>query len=125
MTDLQSIREEQTRTLRTMCAELMESNPFYGPKLKEAGFDPETVTMEQFSEKMPFTTRAEWTQNQIDNPEYAEIVKKMKAELEELRTQYDVPPNQVMDISNPDMRYHSATMRKRALERDKKKALKK
>lgn len=64
-------------------------------------------------------------QNQIDNPEYAEVVKNMKGELEKLRDQYDVPVNQIMDVRNPDMKYHSATMRKKALEQDKVKASKK
>ena len=63
--------------------------------------------------------------NQIDNPEYANVVKDMKAELEKLRAQYKVPANQLKDISNPDSRYHSATMRQKALAQDKKRADKK
>ncbi|WP_430817184.1 sulfatase family protein [Carboxylicivirga sp. RSCT41] len=53
--------------------------------------------------------------NQINNPEYANVVKVMRAELNKLRTQYKVPENQPQYVSNPDMRYHSETMRKRAL----------
>ena len=53
--------------------------------------------------------------NQIDNPEYADVVKDMRVELEKLRAQYKVPENQAKDISNPDSNYHSATMRQKAL----------
>jgi len=58
--------------------------------------------------------------NQIDNPEYADVTKNMKTELEKLITQYRVPANQPKDISNIDSRYHSATTRQKALEADKK-----
>jgi arylsulfatase A-like enzyme len=63
-------------------------------------------------------------QNQIDNPEYAEVVENMKVELARLRKHYDVPETEPQDISNPDSRYHSKTMRERAIEKDKKKASK-
>ena len=58
--------------------------------------------------------------NQIDNPEYAYVTKDMKAELEKLRAQYKVPANRPKDISNTESHYHSATMRRKALETDKK-----
>ncbi|MGY6647695.1 sulfatase family protein [Wenyingzhuangia sp. IMCC45574] len=60
-------------------------------------------------------------QNQIDNPAYAGVLKEMQVKLEELRQQYDVPKNQPMDISNPDMKYHSAHVLKKAMEKAKNK----
>ena len=70
MNDLQSIRTSQTRDLRALCSELVQSNPFYAPRLKAAGLDFETLTPEEFSRAMPFTTRAEWTQDQVENPPF-------------------------------------------------------
>jgi len=58
--------------------------------------------------------------NQIDNPEYTDVGKDMKAALEKLRVQYKVPSNQPKDISNPGSGYHSVTMRQKALAEDKK-----
>jgi arylsulfatase A-like enzyme len=44
-------------------------------------------------------------QSQFDNPEYAEVVKRLKAELARLREVYQVPANEPKDVSNPDQRY--------------------
>ena len=63
--------------------------------------------------------------NQIDNPEYAEEVIYMNAELEKLRALYDVPENEIQDISNSDSHYHSENMRKAARELDMKRKAKK
>ncbi|MHC5139446.1 MAG: hypothetical protein ACYSOF_06110, partial [Planctomycetota bacterium] len=46
------------------------SNAFYAQKLQESGLNFDTMTLEDFSNKMPFTTRAEWTKDQIDNPPF-------------------------------------------------------
>lgn len=53
--------------------------------------------------------------NQIDNPEYAEVVKRMHRELEMLRGQYRVPKNIKQDLDNVDRHYHSEEIRKKAL----------
>jgi len=53
--------------------------------------------------------------NQYDNPEYAEVVKRMGTELEQLRSQYEVPANVKQDLENVDRHYHSAEIRKKAL----------
>ena len=55
--------------------------------------------------------------NQIANSEYADVVKRLKGELERLRMEYDVPGNVKQDLSKIDMRYHSEEIRKRGLER--------
>ena len=56
-------------------------------------------------------------ENQIANSEYADVVKRLKGELERLRVEYDVPENVKQDLSNIDMHYHSEEIRKRGLER--------
>jgi len=55
--------------------------------------------------------------NQYNNPEYAEVVRRLHAELQKLRRQYKVPPNVKQDLSKVDRHYHSAEQRKRALKR--------
>jgi arylsulfatase A-like enzyme len=57
-------------------------------------------------------------QNQFRNPEYADVVDRMKAELESLRLQYEVPENVPQDTANPEMRYHSVAMRKSSMEKE-------
>ncbi len=60
--------------------------------------------------------------SQFDNPEYAEVLAKMKKRLAALRTQYDVPALQPKDVSKPNRWYHSKEQHKRALERDAERA---
>jgi len=52
--------------------------------------------------------------NQHDNLEYAEVVKRMHRELEDLRARYDVPENVKQDLETVDRHYHSDEQRKRA-----------
>ncbi len=70
MNDLHSIRDRQTKGLRTLCRELIPKNAFYRPRLKESGLDLDTMTLEEFSQRMPFTTRAQWTADQVQNPPF-------------------------------------------------------
>jgi arylsulfatase A-like enzyme len=57
--------------------------------------------------------------NQIENPEYAETVARLKSELSNLREQYDVPANEKQDLTDVDMHYHSESIRERGLARKK------
>tara|TARA_R110002096_G_scaffold104771_15_gene230753 strand:+ start:7230 stop:8870 length:1641 start_codon:yes stop_codon:yes gene_type:complete len=57
--------------------------------------------------------------NQFNNPEYAAIVKRLEGELAELRRQYEVPENQLKDLTNVDMHYHSKSILERGLARKK------
>ncbi len=59
-------------------------------------------------------------QNQYENPEYAAVVKRMHAKLNQLREQYDLPENEIQDLNNIDRSYHSDEQRKRALEKQAK-----
>tara|TARA_R110000850_G_scaffold23366_3_gene69117 strand:- start:1165 stop:2823 length:1659 start_codon:yes stop_codon:yes gene_type:complete len=53
--------------------------------------------------------------NQYSNVEYAEIATKMHADLAALREQHDVPENEVRDLTDVDMHYHSDSIRERGL----------
>ena len=44
-------------------------------------------------------------QNQLENPEYAKEVKRLKKELTSLRKKYKVPANEPKDVSDPDQSY--------------------
>ena len=57
--------------------------------------------------------------NQIENPEYAETVARLKSELSNLREQYEVPENEKQDLTDVDMHYHSESIRERGLARKK------
>ncbi|MHC5181134.1 MAG: phenylacetate--CoA ligase family protein [Planctomycetota bacterium] len=70
MYDIESIRKRQVQSLRSLCREQIPSNAFYAQKLQESGLNFDTMTLEDFSNKMPFTARAEWTKDQIDNPPF-------------------------------------------------------
>ena len=43
--------------------------------------------------------------NQYKNPEFASEVKRLKGELQKLRTKHKVPENKIKDVSNPDKKY--------------------
>lgn len=70
MHDIGAIRQQQTQALRRLCRALVPANAFYAPRLKQAGLDVETMTLGDFSARMPFTTRAEWTRDQTENPPF-------------------------------------------------------
>ncbi|MDF1657668.1 MAG: sulfatase [Verrucomicrobiales bacterium] len=57
--------------------------------------------------------------NQYENPEYAEVRAGLHEELTRLREQYEVPENEVQDLTNVDMHYHSTEIQKRGVERRK------
>ena len=57
--------------------------------------------------------------NVYDDPKYASDQKRLHEELLALRVQYDVPENQLKDLSNVNMHYHSEEILKRGLERKK------
>ncbi len=57
--------------------------------------------------------------NQYENPEYAEVRKRLHEELVLLRKQYEVPKNEIQDLTDVNMHYHSDEIRKRGIERRK------
>ena len=70
MNDVADIRKNQTQSLRQLCRELVGSNAFYSARFEQSGLDVEAMTLEDYSAAMPFTTRAEWTRDQIENPPF-------------------------------------------------------
>ena len=57
--------------------------------------------------------------NVYDNPKYGDDRKRLHEELLALRVQYEVPENQLKDLTKVDMHYHSEEILKRGLERKK------
>lgn len=64
------IAEYQIAQLNRLIAELLESNPFYSPRLSAAGFHRGVRHLDEFSQRMPFTTKHELTLNQRDHPPF-------------------------------------------------------
>ena len=55
--------------------------------------------------------------NQFANKKYANVVKRLKSQLQSLRKEFKLPKNEKQDLTNLNMRYHSEELRKRAIER--------
>jgi phenylacetate-CoA ligase len=70
MNETLTVCEQQTRALRRLCWALIPTNAFYTRRFQQAGLDVERMTLEEFTTRMPFTTRAEWTRDQIENPPF-------------------------------------------------------
>jgi phenylacetate-CoA ligase len=64
------ILQEQTRSLRRLCRSLVPENAFYTPKLQASGLDLDTMSLMDFSRRMPMTTREEWTRDQLAHPPF-------------------------------------------------------
>lgn len=58
-------------------------------------------------------------QNQYSNRDYAQIVKRLRSELENLRNEFEVPENEKKDLTDVDMHYHSNSIRERGIARKK------
>jgi phenylacetate-CoA ligase len=56
--------------LRTLIAAICETNRFYAPRLAAAGVTPEIASVEEFSARLPFTTKAELVADQAEHPPY-------------------------------------------------------
>lgn len=64
------IRARQLSQLRALVRELDPSNRFYAPRLHEAGVTPGISSLEEFSARMPFTTKDELVADHDANPPY-------------------------------------------------------
>lgn len=64
------MRSVQQRKLRGLLTALAEGNRFYAPRLAAAGLDPSGCSIEEFTERMPLTTRADWVTDQLAHPPY-------------------------------------------------------
>jgi len=61
---------DQLARLRALLAAVVPGNRFYTPRLAAAGVTPEIGSLAEFSERMPFTTKADLVADQAANPPY-------------------------------------------------------
>lgn len=66
----ETISAHQLAALRGLLRETTERNPFYGRKLAGVGCAAEPASVEDFSARFPFTTKAELVADQAANPPY-------------------------------------------------------
>jgi phenylacetate-CoA ligase len=64
------IARTQLEKLRALCSELVPANRFYAPKLKQAQLASGIESLDEFSARMPFTTKASLVEDQHANPPY-------------------------------------------------------
>jgi phenylacetate-CoA ligase len=65
--EIESLQLEQ---LRSLVAELIPANKFYSRKLQDAGVGFDIASLKDFSDRFPFTTKAELVADQNSNPPY-------------------------------------------------------
>ncbi len=70
MSPVETMRDEQARALRSLCQALVPDNRFYTDTLKATGLDLASLTLDDFTARMPLTTRLQWTQDQLDHRPY-------------------------------------------------------
>lgn len=68
--DRAAIEYDQFLKLRLLLAELIPRNHFYSNKLKIAGICPEISSLNEFLERMPFTSKKEIVEDQSQTPPY-------------------------------------------------------
>ena len=64
------IEATQLARLRVLLGSLRAGNPFYAPRLQEAGLSAEVTTLDAFRSSMPFTEKAELVEDQRRHPPY-------------------------------------------------------
>lgn len=64
------LRDLQQVAIQRLFEEVIGRNAFYTRKLEAAGVFGSAIDLEEFAEKIPFTSRREWTQDQVDHPPY-------------------------------------------------------
>lgn len=65
-----AIREAQLEQLRTLVTELFPANAFYTRKLEDVGVTFDVASLEDFTARFPFTTKAELVADQLKHPPY-------------------------------------------------------
>src|SRR6266487_3376903 len=68
--DREDIVAGQLEQLRTLVAELFPANRFYTRKLQSAGVTFDIGSLDDFSLRFPFTTKAELVEDQLRNPPF-------------------------------------------------------
>src|SRR5207247_6275336 len=65
-----TIAAGQLEQLRSLLAELLPGNQFYSRKLNDAGITFDVASLEDFSARFPFTTKAELAEDQRAHPPF-------------------------------------------------------
>lgn len=68
--DPQRIQELQFRKLSALLEAIVPANPFYTRKLVESGLKPGFKDLNDFAQRVPFTTRHELVRDRLENPPY-------------------------------------------------------
>src|SRR5437773_8397701 len=68
--DRAAIVAGQLEQLRTLVAELFPANRFYARKLQSAGVTFDIGSLQDFSLRFPFTTKAELVEDQLRHPSF-------------------------------------------------------
>ncbi len=61
---------DQLEKLRSLLGELRAGNEFYRPRLEQAGLDESVASLEEFTSKMPFTTKMDLVWDREEFPPY-------------------------------------------------------
>lgn len=69
-----AIRDDQLRQLRALIAAIVPGNRFYAPRLANAGITASLASLDEFSARMPFTTKQELAEDQIAHPPYGSVL---------------------------------------------------
>jgi len=64
------IEVDQLHKLNRLIDEIVPNNPFYTAKLKSCGLDGGVGSLQEYFDKMPFTTKAELVKDQENHPHY-------------------------------------------------------
>jgi phenylacetate-CoA ligase len=70
MKSREQTRADQLARLRALIAELIPANRFYAARLQQAGITPGIASLDEFSRRMPFTTKQDLVDDQLANPPY-------------------------------------------------------
>ena len=68
--DRSQIEFQQLRKLQSLLAAIVPANPFYKNKLAGLGQNPGIANLDEFSERVPLTTRHELVRDRIAHPPY-------------------------------------------------------
>jgi len=60
----------QLERLRELCRVQLESNPFYGPRLRSAGLTGQPDSIEAFTSRCPLTAKQDFREDRAANPPY-------------------------------------------------------
>ncbi len=68
--DRSAIEVHQLESLSELIATLRDQNPFYGTRIKSAGLGDRLASLDEFSARMPLTTKADLAADQDAHPPY-------------------------------------------------------